>query len=139
METSLDTKDTRDIDNPTCSVCSKKVKKRKLFLPIRNKKYMNREESCLCEDCFFRLPDDIHRDLISNASQQSGVDFNTMVIDALNHSSIRNLNDDYIALVSAYERVGFYRFGSRKELKQALKDYAVSGASAIGFENGKKI
>ena len=94
----------------------------------------------MCEDCFFLLPDGLHRQLISNASEQSGVDFNTAVIDALNRSSIRNLNDDYVALVSAYEDVKFHRFDNKRAMVAALRDYTDKGANLVmGFENGKKI
>jgi hypothetical protein len=129
-----------DIDNPKCYVCDKAAKKRKLILPIRNKTHLCKEDACLCEDCFFRCPEDLHKRLISNADQQSGAEFNTAILEALSLTSLKNLNDGYVGLVKEHNGSWFRRFGGKTKMLRAVKDsIRFKDPLVICFKDGKEI
>lgn len=128
-----------NIDFPKCSICGHKAKKRKLFLPIRVN--LGKEDACICEACFFRLPDDFHSDLINNARRQDGMEFNTSVIDGLKRTHTRlNLNKGYTIFVLSNRTYHFERFDHKREYSEVICTYRASGVKVLSsYEDGRKI
>jgi hypothetical protein len=118
---------------PVCPVCNKKAKGRKLTL-ITHELSTGKQEVSLCENCFFRVPDGLHRQLISNSQSYGGEQFNTMVIKALrNTSAASDLNKGLVVLLND-DRLRFEKYRTKEDLCNSP-----TGSAVHAFENGKII
>lgn len=111
-----------------------------MFLPVLKGTTTDRD-GCLCETCFFRLPDDIHFQLVNNSFNHANPEYNTIIIQALqNTRRFLDLNEDYYLLSDVGLKYVFERFTTRKELNFAAKKYTKSGIKVFEkFDHGKII
>lgn len=119
---------------PVCPVCNKKVMGRKLLL-VTKELSTGKQEVNLCERCFFRIPDGLHRQLISNAQSFIGEEFNTMVIKALrNTPDISDLNRGVVVLLNGDKFKFKFKFKKCKSLNESHTECIIHT-----FDNGKII
>jgi len=125
-----------ELYNPICSVCEKKTNRKKIFLPI-----LTNNDGCLCAKCFYRLPEDLYVQIRNNASNLTGHEFNTIIVNALkNTREGLDLNEHFYLLVNSFTKCEFEKFVTRKELMRAYRGYMENGAQVIDmFDCGKKI
>lgn len=124
-----------DIEFLSCGVCKKPIRKKRIYLNIKEAT-LGRQDVCICEKCFFNIPEGLHRLLISNSSMGTGDELNTVVVGALcNLKSVANLNKGWVLLSKNhfFNKVSPYTVNGRELITSGIKSLKV----LYVFRNGK--
>lgn len=120
-----------------CGVCKKAILKKRIYLKIKEG-YLGRQDVCICERCFLRIPEGLHRELISNSSMGKGDELNTIVIVALrNLKTTANLNSRWVMLSKShfFKKISPCTVNGREMLTKGIRSLNV----IYVFRHGKVI
>jgi len=124
------------MDKENCCICKKEARQRKLILKLNSANSAIQEQYvCLCEQCFYRIPEALRKRLIWNADNHNGEEYNSLIIHALkNTSSLLKLNYGYCLLFDGNSPI-FMKVKTLGKLRKAASGVKI----CMAFENGIRI